>query len=980
MKLNSISTIGGALSIFFLIDTASGYETETHAAITLKAYRNSVLAESGNGSVINRLGLDRLYPTSPFSIYWRTLRSNNSYYTDGGSTSGFQDGEGLGDSNRPEDFERCQMQEFKFDLVPVSYRLFNGTVSDGDTDAANDDTLPIQNWLVRGAIREDDMGRITYWLTDGTHCGLLWRKTLQHGNLGRPVNHFYDPFFDTGLRSSIPPVSGKRSVDWALGYVDSFASAPLNDSSRQNFYSYTDARNMFWWALTRQNNKHENLQYGDDRRSADAVDRMYLWATVFRSLGDVVHLLEDTAQPQHTRNDAHGGPFVSSEQKAFELYTNARVLGGGEVGTYVKSFYNDSFFSISAPPLGTYGAIMFATPARFFSTQASDPNQATRAGLADYTNRGFFTGGTRPGDETYGQRIDPLPPRDLTQNYTVAQTPCEGLQESGDQRLMSVLCKHYTHAVPDVANPTYLDALPPNYTLPPLLSESIISRVNFTLGLVSDVPETAIGIAELDTIGNLTIPRAVGYATGMLNFFFRGQLTLSSPPDGLYAVIDQGVPHEVSDGVPVMLDGKTTFGFNTVRVRVKNTTMMDNGGNPTLIDPSMGSVAQTMRGGIGPDGQANGYLVAIARYHRNPCYKADLTGELVTLPDANGQPISPSVVPSGCFVANTRTDYAEISVSKPIYLDPSGNLPGPGTSSSSCANVGNINTGASGTCANSSALMEFNFSGDAIPINATDLFLQVAYRGPLGEETDGIAFGSKDILEPNFYTQFNNTDFTFLSGVWTPDANVPMPPRQPAPIDPSIPASYYDTPLLEVSICFNQQRIAHMNQPNTLAARQYSRVAVLTDPTYLNLFTVTRTGLDTTGHLTSDGFMKPSQHEAATEQVDMDNRYDPDPITYYGRGTVLGFDFAQYYWAYDDSSTTQDQYIKVLTLSPALGDPQNGNIPTPIDIQFTSEPNSVCDAFTSLAALGATNWRPNPSLNNPSQRRSGSVMNKAKSF
>ncbi len=50
------------------------FETETHALITNQAYKNSVLSESGSGSALNILGLDRLNASLPFGVYWDELR------------------------------------------------------------------------------------------------------------------------------------------------------------------------------------------------------------------------------------------------------------------------------------------------------------------------------------------------------------------------------------------------------------------------------------------------------------------------------------------------------------------------------------------------------------------------------------------------------------------------------------------------------------------------------------------------------------------------------------------------------------------------------------------------------------------------------------------------------------------------------------------------------------------------------------------
>ena len=60
----------------------------------------------------------------------------------------------------------------------------------------------------------------------------------------------------------------------------------------------------------------------------------------------------------------------------------------------------------------------------------------------------------------------------------------------------------------------------------------------------------------------------------------------------------------------------------------------------------------------------------------------------------------------------------------------------------------------------------FDFGSDPIPVNATDLFVQVVYRGPLGDEQDGIAVGMYDVREPSYLTLWNNSDYAACNGAW----------------------------------------------------------------------------------------------------------------------------------------------------------------------------------------------------------------------
>jgi len=92
-----------------------------------------------------------------------------------------------------------------------------------------------------------------------------------------------------------------------------------------------------------------------------------------------------------------------------------------------------------------------------------------------------------------------------------------------------------------------------------------------------------------------------------------------------------------------------------------------------------------------------------------------------------------------------RTAYQEVSVSKSI-----------------AATAAALN----GTSATE---FKFDFTADPIPVNATDLFIQVVYRGPmgdatLGQEPDAIAVGTMDVREPTFIAFWNNTDNYWNAG------------------------------------------------------------------------------------------------------------------------------------------------------------------------------------------------------------------------
>jgi len=143
-------------------------------------------------------------------------------------------------------------------------------------------------------------------------------------------------------------------------------------------------------------------------------------------------------------------------------------------------------------------------------------------------------------------------------------------------------------------------------------------------------------------------------------------------------------------------------------------------------------------------------MVAVARYHRNACYQPDMSGERV-----RGYATPPALAaitePTCAEGVPSRTNYPEISVSALVTISSAAGLPGGEGVAGPAVPIDQV----------------FDFSADPIPVNATDLFIQVIYRGQLGHEPDGIAVGTHDVREPTYIGIFNNTDYYWngLAGV-----------------------------------------------------------------------------------------------------------------------------------------------------------------------------------------------------------------------
>lgn len=263
----------------------------------------------------------------------------------------------------------------------------------------------------------------------------------------------------------------------------------------------------------------------------------------------------------------------------------------------------------------------------------------------------------------------------------------------------------------------------------PIISASIWNDIVPASIMSNFVDSTAYTISynNMRYMADVMIPRAVGYSAGMIDFFFRGRLEVAPIDQQVFAVMNQGDSHFVdADGYPRRTEQPVKiFGFESVRLKVRNAT-------PAIIESGTSVNVPQSTGGPGSR------LVAIARYHRNACYEPDLRGERVRSRDgAITEPVCTERRP-------VRTGYQEISVSAPLSLAP-GEL--------------DVETPIE---------RRFDFSNDPIPVNATDLFIQVAYRGPLGEERDGIAVGMYDVSEPTFAAAWNNTDYHWNGSAWAP--------------------------------------------------------------------------------------------------------------------------------------------------------------------------------------------------------------------
>jgi hypothetical protein len=259
----------------------------------------------------------------------------------------------------------------------------------------------------------------------------------------------------------------------------------------------------------------------DDLRYREGLRTAY-WATTFRALGDIVHLLQDMAQPQHTRNDPHAGlacSFVGclgGHASYFERYVDARATGAKGFTLRERFFrsanVSDIAEAVAANPLSYagYPIARFNGYRDYFAT-ALGVSSANGLGLANYSNRGFYSTGTNihSGAENY-----PSPPPTGT-GLTPTVLPAGTVKNANGDSVRGVLTL-WKGAVADSAYPERSE-----------LNVSLSSGGAFDQFLAPGSRRYALNHYNYEDQARLLIARATAYSAGLIDYFFRGAMEIS---------------------------------------------------------------------------------------------------------------------------------------------------------------------------------------------------------------------------------------------------------------------------------------------------------------------------------------------------------------------------------------------------------------------------------------------------------------------
>jgi hypothetical protein len=243
--------------------------------------------------------------------------------------------------------------------------------------------------------------------------------------------------------------------------------------------------------------------YHNALAGADSSGRDQGWADTFRALGQVMHLVEDAAQPAHVRNDGHGMDAVCHALFDVSCFANFEYWVSGHPNSYAYS--GAAPFSRTILDEATGHPEAAVPVARLLDTDTyhgNDPNVTLdpAIGLAEFTNANFFSEDTGSG----WPFAPPFPDvHTLVSSTKVVST--------------SILRRYMAKGQND------------GIQFDPALVEGVFSQV---AAAVLGVPLAAGQDDKVwEAEAQILVPKAVDYAQGALDYFFRGRIDFMPDPD-----------------------------------------------------------------------------------------------------------------------------------------------------------------------------------------------------------------------------------------------------------------------------------------------------------------------------------------------------------------------------------------------------------------------------------------------------------------
>ncbi|MCJ7602770.1 MAG: hypothetical protein MUO63_14890 [Desulfobulbaceae bacterium] len=702
---------------------------------------------------------------------------------------------------------------------------------------------PVREWLAYGAEKEDAYNTID----------LITQK-------GRFFNHFHNPietwpWQEAGLDDGV--FSGESSLRWMQD-----SEAQSEPSNPEGDYSWITTRGHYYNALT----------------SVEIPEREEFFARSLKGLGHQVHLLQDKAVPAHVRNDAHPLKY-NRFGPTFEKWAEENFNSLADLQSFAPTPVFPQL-SFTGPVGSNYVPIT-----QFVDTDkydGSNPTDELTIGLAEYTNANFFSDDTifteeYPEDDEhyfpYPKKISTDLDEPLFPKIRIARDGAEDkvfrIKKGTDgEQIENFLALSYH------SNDLYVS------------SDVTIDVYVRSLYLDED--------CHADYAKKL-IPRAVGYSTALINYFFRGFLEITDPlasPDsplgGVYETIKfrQGFsilfltvrnatmdnaeyPNEtIKSGKLVavaryLLDGTEMYSVSqeiviqSLSAVAGETFSFDFSNDPVPADIAELSVQVVFQGTLGNE---QDIAVAVGREQlilgpieiSPPSEYVYSIIDIADFYDINGEPVAQeftnlkvslmNIVAGKEMREGSLTAVAAYKNRTNYLPDLSGNEPPTSADredsvSYSASAAINIDPLVNPIGSETPVEFAFDFTSEPILAGITDLYLYVVFAGTVNDgqndEPDSVLMSVKDLNEPHHITFWNNTDYFLLSGVPTKAEDI-------AEDDPARDSSYINPHDITEKISFSSSPPAQgetvVNLFNLeLEPGHYSRVIILTDSPQFNV-------------------------------------------------------------------------------------------------------------------------------------------------
>lgn len=299
--------------------------------------------------------------------------------------------------------------------------------------------------------------------------------------LSRPLNHFHDPLVDEDPEKTWEDaglwLGGKSMLVWA---IDLDYDSWTND----NKFSWWAARKYFYNALVGYD------AYGGDIPHCNSVEDYY--AQMFRSLGQLMHLVSDAAVPSHARNDSHPGGFGTWAKDLYEKWASTYYEYEDKISYKAKdidaSIFNQADLTQTPPYLNT--PITALWDQNIYDGTNPEVTWSNDLGLTEFTNANFISQNTM-----YGQYNYP----DI---HSVSNPILVMAEDGKSDHVNYILHPDEGYKLAALSYVAIYGVVVPQYL--PVIDDNVCQDY----------------AAEL-------IPMAVGYSEALLKYFFRGDFDVS---------------------------------------------------------------------------------------------------------------------------------------------------------------------------------------------------------------------------------------------------------------------------------------------------------------------------------------------------------------------------------------------------------------------------------------------------------------------